>query len=94
MVTITRQTLFINIFQIKHFSAAKFYMGYEKHMSFLVIPKSPKVGKRLKNRMGSFKCIDHLYHNLLLAMLNLLNNHDKSILCQMVGLIFFFFISG
>ena len=42
MVTITRQ-VFTNIFQTEHFSAVKFAMGYEKNMSFLVIPKSPKV---------------------------------------------------
>ena len=49
MVTITRH-IFINIFQTQHFSAMKFNMGYEKNMSFLVIPKSPKVGKKLKDR--------------------------------------------
>ena len=42
MVTITRH-IFINIFQMECFSAVKFAMGYEKSMSFLVIPKSPKV---------------------------------------------------
>ena len=42
MVTINRH-VFINIFQMKHFSAVKFAMGYEKNMSFLVIAKSPKV---------------------------------------------------
>ena len=47
MVTITRN-VFTNIFQTEHFSAVKFAMGYEKNMSFLVIPKSPKVGKKLK----------------------------------------------
>ena len=41
MVTITKH-LFINFFQPKHFSAMKFYMDYEKNMSFPVIPKSPK----------------------------------------------------
>ena len=47
MVTITRH-VFIDFFQTKHFSAVKFYMGYEKNMSFHVIPKSPKVWKKLK----------------------------------------------
>ena len=33
-----------------------FYMGYEKNMSFLVIPKSLKVGKKVeKIGLGSFK---------------------------------------
>ena len=54
MVTITRH-FFVNFFQTKHFSAVKFYMGYEKNMSFLVIPKSPKVGKKVeKIGLGSF----------------------------------------
>ena len=30
------------LFQTKHFSAVKFDMGYEKNMSFLVIPKFEK----------------------------------------------------
>ena len=47
MVTITRH-FFTNISQMDHFSAVKFYMGYEKNMSFIVIAKSPKVGKKLK----------------------------------------------
>ena len=55
MVTITRH-FFINIFQIQHFSAMKFYMGYEKNKSFLVIPKSPKIGKKVeKIGLGFFK---------------------------------------
>ena len=45
MVTLTTHLL-INIFQTQHFWAAKFYMGYEENMSFLVIPKSPKVGEK------------------------------------------------
>ena len=51
MVTITRQ-VFTNIFQTEpweHISAAKFAMGYEKNMSFLVIPKSLKVWKTFVN---------------------------------------------
>ena len=35
--------IFINISQTEHFSAVKFAMGYEKNMSFPLIPKSPKV---------------------------------------------------
>ena len=55
MVTITRH-VFIDFFQTKHFSAVKFYMGYEKNMSFHVIPKSPKVWKKVeKIRLGFFK---------------------------------------
>ena len=54
MVTITRH-FFTNISQMDHFSAVKFYMGYEKNMSFLVIPKSPKVGEKVeKIGLGSF----------------------------------------
>ena len=49
MVTITRH-IFINIFQMEHFSVVKFAMGYEKNMSSLVIPKSPKVWKSWKDR--------------------------------------------
>ena len=55
MVTITRH-IFINIFQMEHFSAVKFAMGYEKNMSYHVISKSPKVWKSVeKIGMGSFK---------------------------------------
>ena len=55
MVTITRH-IFLNIFQTEHFSSVKFAMGYEKNMSFPVIPKSPKVWKKVKKiRLGSFK---------------------------------------
>ena len=40
---------------MQHFSAMKFYMGYEKNMSFLVIPKSLKVGGKVeKIGLGSF----------------------------------------
>ena len=49
MVTITRH-IFISIFQTEQFSAAKFVMGYAKNMSFLVIPKSSKVRKKLKKK--------------------------------------------
>ena len=45
MVTITKH-IFINIFQIECFLAVKFAMAYDKNMSFLVIPKSPKVWKK------------------------------------------------
>ena len=45
MVTITRH-IFINTFQTEHFSPVKFAMGYEKNMSFLMMPKSPKVGEK------------------------------------------------
>ena len=36
-----------HIFQKEHFSAVKFDIGYEKNMSFLVIPKSLQVWKKL-----------------------------------------------
>ena len=45
MVTITRH-IFINIFQMEHFSAVKFAMGYEKNMSFLSCES--KISKSLK----------------------------------------------
>ena len=32
--------IFINIFQVEHFSVVKFDMGYEKNKSFFVISKS------------------------------------------------------
>ena len=55
MVTITRH-VFINISQMAHFSAVNFDTGYEKNMSFLVIPKSPKVWKKVeKIGLGSSK---------------------------------------
>ena len=38
----------MNIFQTEHISAVKFDMRYEKNMTFLVIPKSSKVWKKLK----------------------------------------------
>ena len=44
MVTVIRH-IFINFFQTEHFSAVKFAMGYERSMSFLVIPKSLKLRK-------------------------------------------------
>ena len=55
MITITRH-VFINIFQTKHLSAVKVIMIYEKKISFLVIPKSPKVWKKVEKKgLGSFK---------------------------------------
>ena len=52
MVTITRH-VFTSIFQMKHFLAGKFFVGFEKNMSFLVIAKSPKVWKKKWNdRIG------------------------------------------
>ena len=54
MVTITRH-VFINVFQTEHISVVKFNMGYEKNMSFLAIPKSPKLRKEVeKIGLGSF----------------------------------------
>ena len=58
MVTITMITghFFINIYQTQHFSAMTLYMGYEKNMSFLVIPKFRKVEENVeKIGLGSFK---------------------------------------
>ena len=41
---------------MEHFSAAKFAIGYEKNMSFLVIAKSPKVWKKVeKIALGSLR---------------------------------------
>ncbi len=42
MVTITSH-IFTDIFRTVHFSAVKFTRGNGKNMSFLLIPKSPKV---------------------------------------------------
>ena len=42
IVTLTTH-IFIHIFQMEHFLAVKFAIGYEKNISFLVMPKSPKV---------------------------------------------------
>ena len=47
MVTTSRH-FFINIFQMQYFWAVKLYICYEKNVSFLVIPKSPKDRKKLK----------------------------------------------
>ena len=47
MGTIIRH-VFNNIFQTKHLSAVNFVMGYGKNMSFLVIPKSPEVWKKVE----------------------------------------------
>ena len=47
-VSLVMVTIFIDTFVMEHFSAVKFAMGYEKNMSFLLIPKSPKVGNKLK----------------------------------------------
>ncbi len=45
MVTITSH-IFTNIFRMVHFSAVRFTRGNEKNMSFLLIPKSPKVWEK------------------------------------------------
>ena len=42
---------------MQHFSATKFYVGYEKNMSFFVIPKPPK--KVEKIGLGSFNVISY-----------------------------------
>ena len=46
MVTVTRH-VFIDIFLTEQFSAVKLVMGYEKNISFLVVPKHPEVWKKL-----------------------------------------------
>ena len=71
MVTITRH-VFTDFFQTKHFLAVKLYMGYEQNISFLVIPKSPKVGKQVeKIGLGSLSCVvnvkNHLHIDLFLG---------------------------
>ena len=59
MVTITNHN-FISMFQKKKFWAVKVAMGYRKNMSFLVIPKSPKVSKKVeKIKLGSFNGMKH-----------------------------------
>ena len=52
-----------NIFQMGRFSAVKFAMGYEKNMSFLVIPKSPEVWKKVEQiGLGFFEeCMERLW---------------------------------
>ncbi len=45
MVTITSH-VFVNIFETVDCSAVKFHQGYEKNMSFFLIPKSLKVSKK------------------------------------------------
>ncbi len=55
MVTITSH-IFTNIFRMVHFSAVKFTRGNEKNMSFLLIPKSPKVWEKSEGiGPGTFK---------------------------------------
>ena len=45
----------------------KFYMGYEKNMSFLVIPKSLNVGEKVeKIGQGSFNLLQKKYKVILL----------------------------
>ena len=52
---------FINIFQTQRFSAIKFYLGYEKNMSFIVILQSQQVGKKVeKIGLGSSNKSDDL----------------------------------
>ena len=41
---------------MEHFSAVKFAIGYEKNMSFLVIAKSLKVGKKVE-KIGLGPCM-------------------------------------
>ena len=55
------QTHFHYFFQTGHFSAVKFVMGYEKNMSFLVIPKSPKVLKKSDRTLLSEVCLNNHY---------------------------------
>ena len=61
MVTVTIiKHVFINIFQVEPISAVKFDTGCEKNMSFLVIPKSPKVWKKVeKIGLSSFNNATH-----------------------------------
>ena len=41
---------------MEHFPVVKFAMGYEKNMSFLLVPKLPKVWKKAeKIELGSCK---------------------------------------
>ena len=52
MVTILTRCTFINIFKREHISAVKIDMGYDKNMSFPVIPNLLKSVK-IDFRMGS-----------------------------------------
>ena len=59
MVTITRP-VFINNFQMEHFSAVEFAMGYEKNRNFLVIQNLQKFEKKKtdgKIGLASYKMI-------------------------------------
>ena len=50
------QAHFIYIFKMESFSAVKFSMSYEKNVGFLVIPKLPKFGNKVKTMgLGAFK---------------------------------------
>ncbi len=68
MVTITSH-IFINIFQMVHFSAVNFTRGNEKNMSFLLIPKYPKIWEKSEaNGPGTFKVYSismHWFHYAL-----------------------------
>ena len=60
IITTTRH-IFNKFFQTEHFSALKFYIVYEKNMNFLVIPKFPKVWKKVeKIALGSFNYVQKL----------------------------------
>ena len=56
MTVYHNQAHFIYIFKMESFSAVKFSMSYEKNVGFLVIPKLPKFGKKVKTMgLGAFK---------------------------------------
>ena len=66
MVTITRQ-VFTNIFQMEHFSAVTFTMGYEKKKkrAFLWYQNLQKFEKKNeKMGLGSFKGVLHPNQNI------------------------------
>ena len=70
---------------MEHLSTIKFAMGYEKNRSFLVIPKSPKVGKRVeKIGLGPFKLSLELFCEITSLMNYSLNwcNSLRHVICN------------
>ena len=82
MVTTARH-IFINIFGTEHFSALKFAVGFEKNTSFLGIPKSPKVGKRIA-KIGLGSCKTEIIFNI---------QYENLFILTLYVLLFFPFIS-
>ena len=86
MVTIISH-VFINIFQTEQFTTVKFAMGYEKIMSFLLIPKSPKVSffslkvETEAIKLGSFKSVTILTSSSQVYKAARLNPKGRAVKC-------------